>query len=161
MVLESDRARLQSLVTRFSREDLLRSFDLIAQAETDVKEASQPSYTLEMALLKSIHLRKLVPLANLIGQLEKGGLACAPQAGGPRPHWPRRPSRSRPFGARPAFAPRPTAPTPRPAPHFPRLVQRRPRLGATALRSFADGPLPADFKDRFLEPAPAAEPHVL
>ena len=67
---------------RFSREDLLRSFDLVAQAEADVRLASQPRYALEMALLKWIHLRKLVPLADLIGQLEKGGVSPPPRAFG-------------------------------------------------------------------------------
>ncbi len=82
VVFESDRQRLQELATRFSREDLLRSFDLVAQAEADVKLASQPRYALEMALLKWIHLRKLVPLADLIGQLEKGGVTPAPRTSG-------------------------------------------------------------------------------
>ena len=93
VALESDRERLQALVPRFSREDLLRSFDLLMKAEADVKQASQPRYAVEMALLKWIHLRQLVPIASLIGQLEKGGVqaplsarpAAAPQTAAPRP----------------------------------------------------------------------------
>ena len=145
VVFESDRQRLQGLVTRFSREDLLRSFDLIAQAETDVKQASQPRYALEMALLKWIHLRKLVPLADLIGQLEKGGLASAPRPAGSTPQA-TAPKPAQAFGARPSFAPRPAAPAPRPPSPAPR--QDAPVAPAAAA---ADGPLPADFKDRFLE----------
>jgi DNA polymerase-3 subunit gamma/tau len=64
---ESERAQLESLSRRFSREDLLRSFDVIARAETDIRAASQPRYHLEMALLRWIHLRKLVPLTELLG----------------------------------------------------------------------------------------------
>ncbi|MBK5297348.1 MAG: DNA polymerase III subunit gamma/tau [Vicinamibacteria bacterium] len=143
VVLESDRARLQALVTRFSREDLLRSFDLVARAEADVRLASQPRYALEMALLKWIHLRKLVPLADLIGQLEKGGLAPAPPTTGTPAAVPK-PAQS--FGARPPFAPRQAPPLSRP----PAPVPRPDAPGATTPAGAPDGPLPADFKDRFL-----------
>jgi DNA polymerase-3 subunit gamma/tau len=51
---------------RFSREDLLRAFDLLARAEADIRSAAQPRYHLEMALLRWIHLRKLVSIEDLI-----------------------------------------------------------------------------------------------
>jgi DNA polymerase-3 subunit gamma/tau len=54
------------LAGRFSREDLLRAFDLLARAEFDIRGAAQPRYHLEMALLRWIHLRKLVPIEDLI-----------------------------------------------------------------------------------------------
>src|SRR5438093_547207 len=63
---EGERDRLIALVARFSREDLLRAFDVLARAETDVRAASQPRYHVEMALLRWIHLRKLVPIEELI-----------------------------------------------------------------------------------------------
>jgi DNA polymerase-3 subunit gamma/tau len=68
-----ERDRIAALVKRFSREDLLRAFDLIARAEIDLRAAAEPRYHLEMALLKWIHLRKLMPLADLIEQLQQGG----------------------------------------------------------------------------------------
>ena len=46
---EGDRDRLLSLAKRFSREDLLRAFDLLARAEADIRFAAQPRYHLEMA----------------------------------------------------------------------------------------------------------------
>ncbi|HEX7085087.1 MAG TPA: DNA polymerase III subunit gamma/tau [Vicinamibacterales bacterium] len=156
VVLESDRARLQELTARFSREDLLRSFDLLAKAEADVKSASQPQYALEMALLKWIHLRKLVPLTDLIAQLDRGGL---PRPGGPAGPTPARPSA--PAG-RPSFAPRPPAPQrsapPRPGPSRPEASAARPGAPAAARPAQAvatpaaapAGPLPPDFKNRFL-----------
>ena len=49
---------------RFSREDLLRAFDVLTRAESDIRDAAEPRYHLEMALLRWIHLRKLVPLAD-------------------------------------------------------------------------------------------------
>ena len=84
LVLESDRDRLKALTARFSREDLLRSFDLLAKAEQDVRAASQPRYALEMALVKWIHLRKLVPISELIAGLDSGakGATGAKGAGG-------------------------------------------------------------------------------
>ena len=63
---ESERDRLLGLVARFSREDLLRAFDLLARAEQEVRSAAQPRYNFEIALLRWIHLRKLVPIEDLI-----------------------------------------------------------------------------------------------
>jgi DNA polymerase III subunit gamma/tau len=63
---EGERERVQALVARFSREDLLRAFDLLTRAESDIRVAAQPRYHLEMALLRWIHLRKLVPIEDLI-----------------------------------------------------------------------------------------------
>ena len=67
---ENERERISALAKRFSREDLMRAFDLLARAEAEVKTASQPRYHLEMALVKWMHLRKLVPLVNIIDQLK-------------------------------------------------------------------------------------------
>jgi DNA polymerase-3 subunit gamma/tau len=63
---EPERDRLIELAKRFSREDLLRSFDLLTRAETDIRAAAQPRYHLEMALLRWIHQRKLVAIEDLI-----------------------------------------------------------------------------------------------
>jgi DNA polymerase-3 subunit gamma/tau len=63
---EGERDRLKALAARFSREDLLRAFDLLAKAESDIKAAAQPRYHLEMALLRWIYLRKLAPIEDLI-----------------------------------------------------------------------------------------------
>jgi DNA polymerase-3 subunit gamma/tau len=79
VVPAGERQRIEALVARFSREDLLRAFDLIARAEADLRAATEPRYHLEMALLKWIHLRKLAPLGDLIEQLQQqGGVASQP-----------------------------------------------------------------------------------
>ena len=70
---EGERDRLTELAGRFSREDLLRAFDLLTRAESDIRTAAQPRYQLEMALLRWIHLRKLVPIEDVIA-----GLGSAP-----------------------------------------------------------------------------------
>ena len=113
---ESERERLQSLAGRFSAEDLMRGFDVLTKAEVDIRGSMQPRYQLEMALLRLIHLRKLVPLSDLIDGLEKGGA--------PRP-------------AASAPAPRPSPPPPAPKPPSTtaatvRAVENRPRPEAPA-----------------------------
>ncbi len=68
---ETERDRLKELAGRFSREDLLRAFDLLTKAEADIKNAAQPRYHLEMALLRWIYLRKLVPIEDLIAGADR------------------------------------------------------------------------------------------
>jgi len=63
---EGERDRVKALAGRFSREDLLRAFDLLTKAEQEIKVAAQPRYALEMALLRWIYLRKLMPIEDLI-----------------------------------------------------------------------------------------------
>jgi DNA polymerase-3 subunit gamma/tau len=67
---EGEIERLTALAKQFSREDLMRAFDLLAKAEQDIRTASHPRYHIEMLLLRWMHLRKLVPLMEL---LEGGG----------------------------------------------------------------------------------------
>ena len=77
---ESERERITMLAARFSREDLLRAFDVLTKAEAEMRTAAQPRYHLEMALLRWIYLRKLTPIEDLIagGGNEVGGRAAAP-----------------------------------------------------------------------------------
>ncbi len=67
LVAEGERARVEDMVAQWSREDLLRGFDLLIKAEQEIKLSDQPRYSMEMALLRLMHLRKLVPLAELLG----------------------------------------------------------------------------------------------
>ena len=78
---ESERDRVQALARRFSREDLLRAFDVLTRAETDMRSAAQPRFHLEMALLRWIYLRKLTPIEDLLAGA--GSKTAAPLA--PRP----------------------------------------------------------------------------
>jgi DNA polymerase-3 subunit gamma/tau len=63
---DSERDRLQALAGKFSPEDLMRAFDVLTKAEYDIRTSANPRYHLEMALLRWVHLRKLVPLTDLI-----------------------------------------------------------------------------------------------
>ncbi|HJO39044.1 MAG: DNA polymerase III subunit gamma/tau [Vicinamibacterales bacterium] len=91
---EGDRDRLRALVPRFSREDLMRAFDVLSRADVEIRNASQPRYHLEMALLRWVHLRHLVPLADLIDGLESGA-PVGRAGGGPAAPPQRRPSPAR------------------------------------------------------------------
>ena len=63
---DGERDRLLELAGRFSCEDLLRAFDLLSRAESDIRAAAQPRYHLEMVLLRWIYTRKLMPIEDLI-----------------------------------------------------------------------------------------------
>jgi DNA polymerase-3 subunit gamma/tau len=63
----------------------MRAFDLLAKCEQDIKVAAHPRYHFEMAMLKWMHLRRLVPLADLLEQMGSGRPALpAPASGGPK-----------------------------------------------------------------------------
>jgi DNA polymerase III subunit gamma/tau len=85
---DAERQALLDLAKRFSGEDLMRAFDVLTKAETDIRAAMQPRYHLEMALLRWIHLRKLVPLTDLIEQMQGGQVRVKPDttsSGRPKP----------------------------------------------------------------------------
>lgn len=56
----------------------MRAFDLLSKAESDIRTASQPRYQFEMVLLRWMHLRKLVPLAELMEQMGGAPARTAP-----------------------------------------------------------------------------------
>jgi DNA polymerase III subunit gamma/tau len=111
---EAERDRVKALASRFSREDLLRAFDLLTKAENDIKTAAQPRYHLEMALLRWIYVRKLTPIEDLIAGAASGRpeRAALQQSSAPEP--PRKAALSGgPIGG--AAAPRSAAPPSKPA----------------------------------------------
>ena len=116
--IEGDGERLRAIASRFSREDLLRAFELVAKLEQDVKVAAQPRFHLEMALLRWVHLRKLVPLAALLDG-QSGGM---PGGGGPTLA-----PRSMPVSAaRPVPSSASPSPSPAPRPSGPPAGASRP-----------------------------------
>ena len=106
---ESERERLLELSRKFSREDLLRAFDVLAKAEFDIRGASQPRYHLEMALLKWMHLRQLVPLTELLRRGSSGAGASSPPSRASRPVAARRGGRATATAAGPAHTRHPGA----------------------------------------------------
>ncbi len=63
---DAERSRFVDLAQRFSREDLMRAFEVLAKVEFEIRGSAQPRYHFEMAILKWIHLGKLVPLTALL-----------------------------------------------------------------------------------------------
>ena len=108
LAAEGERDRLKQLAARFSAEDLMRAFDVLTKAETDIRGSAYPRYHLEMAILRWIHLRRLVPLTELIQGLESGTPRAVATTASTLP-------RSVPPAARPvAAAPAQPARTPQP-----------------------------------------------
>ena len=101
---EGESERLTQLAAHFSREDLMRAFDLLANAEQEIRTASHPRYQFEMTLLKWMHLRKLIPLTDL---LASGGGTGKSQIPNPKPQIPTRAAASAPSPTRPATSPKP------------------------------------------------------
>ncbi|MDA1306332.1 MAG: DNA polymerase III subunit gamma/tau [Acidobacteria bacterium] len=106
---EHEGERMRALAAHYSREDLLRSFDLLSTTERDLRSSSQPRHTFEMALLKWIHLRKLTPIEDLLAG-GGGDAAARPVATAPRTPAPRT------APAAPRTAPAASAPPRPPAP---------------------------------------------
>jgi DNA polymerase-3 subunit gamma/tau len=77
---DAERDRLVTLAKRFSREDLMRAFDILARVETEIGNTAEPRHHLELALLKWIHLRKLVPLTELLTGGAKPNPSVAPSS---------------------------------------------------------------------------------
>lgn len=153
---EGDRDRLLALAARFSREDLLRAFDVLGRAEADIRNAAEPRYHFEMALLRWMHMRRLVPLAALIDSLQEGtplpaeratvGPAMRPAAAPPaRPPSPA----PRPARSAPPAAPRPMSEPDRSA-AAPAGTSAADRPQAAAPGGAAAGEMLASIKDQFL-----------
>ena len=108
-ILPEERARMKPLSEAFSEEDVLRVFDVLTQAETDLRNAPDPRVTLELALLKLVQMRRLMPFVELVDRVERlAGGAGAPAT-------PPVVSRPAPAALRPAPAPA-APPTAAPAP---------------------------------------------
>jgi DNA polymerase-3 subunit gamma/tau len=117
---EGERDRLKHLTDLSSREDLLRAFDVLTKAEQEIRISDQPRYNMEMTLLRLMHLRKLVPLTELLstgGTAVTGprGTAGAGAAGG-RSAVPVSRAAGPPAAPAAAVAPAPPTPPPTPAP---------------------------------------------
>jgi DNA polymerase-3 subunit gamma/tau len=82
LAAEGERDRLKQLAAKFSAEDLMRAFDVLTKAEADIRGSAYPRYHLEMAILRWIHLRRLVPISDLIEGLESApSRGAAPGSG--------------------------------------------------------------------------------
>jgi DNA polymerase-3 subunit gamma/tau len=85
-IVPEERERLLPLAAAFSEEDLLRTFEVLTKAETDLRLAQDPRVTLELALLKLVQMRRLIPFAELVERVERlASGAPAPPRPAPSP----------------------------------------------------------------------------
>jgi DNA polymerase-3 subunit gamma/tau len=138
---EGEIERLPALAKQFSREDLMRAFELLAQAEQDIRIASHPRYHIEMLLLRWMHLRKLVPLMELL----EGGSGGAPV----RTLTP--PAATAKLGVTKTSL-TPSSDTPAPTRNVVAPVASKPAPASTPATPESDtvAPAPAGLKDKFL-----------
>jgi DNA polymerase-3 subunit gamma/tau len=130
-ITEAERERLQRLAARFSREDLMRAFELLSTAEVEIRTVAQPRYYFEMVLLRWMHLRKLVPLTELLEQI--GGSGAARQAP-PSASRPSAPTRNEPASVPPRRAMAGEGATP-PAERSETVARSQPSVRAQAAAS--------------------------
>jgi DNA polymerase-3 subunit gamma/tau len=157
---DAERERIAVLAAKFSQEDLMRAFEVLTKAEYEIKGSAHPRHHLEMALLRWIHLRKLVPLSELLLGAEKGPVNALPtsnsQLSTPNSQRPTASSQrpmvnaqgQTPIAQRPAAVPaRAVAPVPRPVAAAAAAVKAVEARRETAVTPVA----PADLKHTFLE----------
>jgi DNA polymerase-3 subunit gamma/tau len=132
---EAERDRVKALAGRFSREDLLRAFDLLTKVETEIRAAAQPRHHLEMALLRWIYLRKLTPIEDLIAGAPAVGASGSSRTSPPPPQR----AESEPRRTAPA------GPTSKPATARPELVD-----SSAAASAGAEGRAQSSPKDALL-----------
>ncbi len=123
---DGELGRLTQLATRFSREDLMRAFDLLAKAEQDIRVASHPRYHFEMALLRWMHLRKLVPLSDLLEQMGGSGSGRTVAPSHPRTVAPSNPRTVAPLSPRAVAPSNPSTVVRTVAPSHPRTLAQSP-----------------------------------
>ena len=119
----------------------MRAFDVLTKADYDIRGSTQPRYHLELALLRWVHLRRLVPLTDIIQGLDKGG-ASIPRAGAAAP-------------ARPAsvpVAPRPVVKPPLSNAATVRAVETKRAESAAAKAEVEPPPPPAPAESRRRRP---------
>jgi DNA polymerase III subunit gamma/tau len=114
-LVPEERERMRPLCAAYSEEDLLRVFDVLIKVEQDLRWAQDPRVTLELALLKIVQMRRLLPWSDLVARVERlAGGAPAPvpaRVALPPTPAPSRAEARAPEPARPAAA-RPVVPEP-------------------------------------------------
>jgi DNA polymerase-3 subunit gamma/tau len=112
-VMPEERERLRPLAAVFSHEDLLRIFEVLTKAETDLRLAQDPRVTLELALMKSAQLQRLMPFAELVERVDRlaAGAPMPARAATPRAPLPAPPAPPAPVPAPPP-PPKPAAAAP-------------------------------------------------
>ena len=70
-ILPEELDRLRSLAQALSEEDLLRALDLLTRLEGELRNTTDPRVALDLALLKLVQMRRLMPFAELVARVER------------------------------------------------------------------------------------------
>jgi DNA polymerase-3 subunit gamma/tau len=65
----TESAALKQQADQFSESDLVRFFHSLAETESTLKEAANPRYQVEVALVKLMEMRRLAPLSELVERI--------------------------------------------------------------------------------------------
>jgi DNA polymerase-3 subunit gamma/tau len=134
-------ADLEALASELSEEDLVRSLEVLTQAEDGLRLSPEPRFHLEMALLKIAQLRRLASFEELLTRFERLASGSAPSPPAPPAPLAKTPSPD------PAPAKRTTTAPPRP--HEPKAEAVPPQPGPpTVAVSEARGTLVEQLWDR-------------
>lgn len=121
-VLPEEHERLRERAEAFSEEDLLRGIDMLTRAEGALRQSPDPRVALELALMKLVQLRRLLPFTELVARVEQlagGGKGLPPTRAASRVEAPARAAARPPAPPAPrreATAPAPEAPPDEPVP---------------------------------------------
>jgi DNA polymerase-3 subunit gamma/tau len=113
-LVPEERERMLPLAEAYAEEDLLRIFDVLTKADAELRLAQDPRVTLELALLKLVQMRRLLPFAELVDRVERLAAGAPPPA------------------PRSAAPPSSTAPLPRPTPAAPVAAPPAPAVAGDA-----------------------------
>lgn len=74
--------KLGELAKPFSESDLLRFFHSLCETESNLRDAAQPRYVLEVGLVKLVEMKKLAPIEDILRKLGSEGSHAAAAAAG-------------------------------------------------------------------------------
>jgi len=74
--------KLGDLAKPFSESDLLRFFHSLCETESNLRDAAQPRYVLEVGLVKLVEMKKLAPIEDILRKLGSAGSHAAAAAAG-------------------------------------------------------------------------------
>ena len=123
-ILPEELQELRALAEALSEEDLLRGLDVLTEAESELRQVTDPRVAVDLVLLKLVQMRRLVPFAEIVARVERlaGGAWPAPA---PQQATAQRSLLESARGAVPAAVAQPVFTAPRPAAASPATPPQR------------------------------------
>jgi DNA polymerase-3 subunit gamma/tau len=82
-ILPDEREKMAPVSKSLSEEDVLRVLDVLGTAEGEMRLSADPRVTLELALLKLVQMRRLLPFADLVARVERLAAGSSEKKPGP------------------------------------------------------------------------------